>query len=150
MTILVFWTKFAQKEYFQPKTEKVNITIAFCLSKLVSVSNFSLNQQVFLFFRPNLSKKGYFRSKTKKSHFHVCPRSFRTGDNRQSSILMSFFLIAETITNNIHCLKKVKIRSFFWSIFSPNRGKYGTEKTPYLDTFHTATNSKKCTDKMST
>ena len=23
------------------------------------------------------------------------------------------------------------------SIFSPNAGKYGTEKTPYLDTFHT-------------
>ena len=42
-----------------------------------------------------------------------------------------------------HCVKKVQIRSFFWSVFflntavfSPNAGKYGPEKTPYLDTFH--------------
>ena len=49
-------------------------------------------------------------------------------------------------------MKSVQIRSFFWSlfshirtgygeiqylsVFSPNAGKYGTEKTPYLDTFH--------------
>ena len=25
---------------------------------------------------------------------------------------------------------------FFWSVFSPNTGKYGPEKAPYLDTFH--------------
>ena len=25
---------------------------------------------------------------------------------------------------------------FFWSIFSPNAGKYGPEKTPCLDSFH--------------
>ena len=36
-----------------------------------------------------------------------------------------------------HCVKSVQIRSFFWSVFSPNAGKYGPEKTPYLDTFHT-------------
>ena len=51
-----------------------------------------------------------------------------------------------------HCVKCVQIRSFFWSVFSriwteygeilylsvfsPNAGKYGPEKT-YLDTFHT-------------
>ena len=46
-------------------------------------------------------------------------------------------------------MKSVQIRSFFWSVFSrirteygeirrisPNVGKYGPEKTPYLDTFH--------------
>ena len=50
-------------------------------------------------------------------------------------------------------MKSVQIRSFFWSvfsrirseygeirsylsIFSPNAGKSGPEKTPYLDTFH--------------
>ena len=33
-------------------------------------------------------------------------------------------------------MKCVQIRSFFWSVFSPNAGKYGPEKTPYLDTFH--------------
>ena len=47
----------------------------------------------------------------------------------------------------IHCVKRVHILSFFWSIFSriwtgygeifsPNAGKYRPEKTPYLDTFH--------------
>ena len=41
-----------------------------------------------------------------------------------------------------HCVKSVQIRSFFWSVFSPNAGKYGPEKTPYLDTFHAVYQSK--------
>ena len=32
---------------------------------------------------------------------------------------------------SLYCVKSVKIRNFF----SPNAGKYGLEKTPYLDTF---------------
>ena len=35
-----------------------------------------------------------------------------------------------------HCVKSVQTRSFIWSVFSPNAGEYGPEKTPYLDTFH--------------
>ena len=35
-----------------------------------------------------------------------------------------------------HCVKSVQIRSFFWSLFSRIRTKYGPENTPYLDTFH--------------
>ena len=31
-------------------------------------------------------------------------------------------------------MKSVQIRSYFWSVFSPNVGKYGTEITTYLDT----------------
>ena len=34
-------------------------------------------------------------------------------------------------------MKSVQIRSFFWSVFSANTGKYGPEKALYLDTFHT-------------
>ena len=62
-----------------------------------------------------------------------------------------YFLIRYLCT--IHCMKSVQIRSFFRSVFSrirteygeirylsvlfsPNAGKYGPEKTPYLDTFH--------------
>ena len=41
-----------------------------------------------------------------------------------------------------HCVKCVQIRSFFWSVFSPNAGKYGLEKAPYLDTFHSVNKSK--------
>ena len=43
----------------------------------------------------------------------------------------------------IHCVKSAQIRSFFRSVFSRNRtkygsnvGKYGPEKTPYLGTLH--------------
>ena len=35
-----------------------------------------------------------------------------------------------------HCVISVQIRSFFWSVFSRNTGKYGPERTPYLETFH--------------
>ena len=34
------------------------------------------------------------------------------------------------------CVKSAQIRSYFWSVFSPNSGKCGPEITPYLDTFH--------------
>ena len=36
-----------------------------------------------------------------------------------------------------HCVKSSQIRSFS----CPNTGKYGPEKTPYLDTFHTVVKS---------
>ena len=52
------------------------------------------------------------------------------------------------IAINLHCVKSVQIQSFCWSVFSrskeylsvfsPNAGKYGPEKTPYLDTLHAA------------
>ena len=56
LTILIFWTKFAQKGYFWEKTEKVNITIEFCMFELVLVPNLTLNKQ-FWFFGPNLPEK---------------------------------------------------------------------------------------------
>ena len=43
--------------------------------------------------------------------------------------------------------KKVSKYEVFWSVFSPNTGKYGPEKTPYFDTFHAMlldTRSKNC------
>ena len=42
----------------------------------------------------------------------------------------------EVFITVFHCVKSVQIRSFFWSVFSPNARKYGPEKTPYLDTFN--------------
>ena len=60
------------------------------------------------------------------------------------SRLLLFFIF-----NTHHCLKSAQIQSFFWSVFFhirteyvtilqtiTNAGKYGPEKTPYLDTFH--------------
>ena len=40
---------------------------------------------------------------------------------------------------NIHCVKSVQIWSFSrpsFPVFGLNTGKYGPEKTPYLNTFH--------------
>ena len=34
LIILIFWTKSTQKGYFQPKMEKVNSTVEFCIFKL--------------------------------------------------------------------------------------------------------------------
>ena len=48
---------------------------------------------------------------------------------------------------SVHCVKSVRIRSSFWSVFLRNRTEYGPEKTSYLDTFHTVqrpTTVKKC------
>ena len=56
MTILIFWTKFAEKGYFRLKTEEMNIAIKFCVFEIVQVTNFTLNWQV-RFFRPNLHEK---------------------------------------------------------------------------------------------
>ena len=62
---------------------------------------------------------------------------------------LSFFTSHEYLVNSEspHYMKSVQIRSFFWSVFSgirteygvfsPNAGKYGSEKTPYLDSFDT-------------
>ena len=33
-------------------------------------------------------------------------------------------------------MKIVQIRSYFWSVFSPNTGKFRSEITPYLGSFH--------------
>ena len=44
------------------------------------------------------------------------------------------------VSRNIHCVKMSKYGVFsgpYFPAFSPNVGKYGPEKTLYLDTFHT-------------
>ena len=66
VTILIFWAKFTQKGCFWSKTEKVNITIEFCIFELVGVPSFSLDEQ------------GCFRSNTENLRLCVCPWSFLT------------------------------------------------------------------------
>ena len=36
-----------------------------------------------------------------------------------------------------YLMSKCPMYTKYLSVFSPNAGKYGPEKTPYLDTFHT-------------
>ena len=47
-----------------------------------------------------------------------------------------YFKIFQRHILELHCVESVEIRSYFWSVFNPNTGKYGPEITPYLDTFH--------------
>ena len=48
-----FLVKFAQKGYFQSKTEKENNEFEFNIFELIQLSNFSLKRQ-FSFCKPNL------------------------------------------------------------------------------------------------
>ena len=59
--LLFFWIKFAQIGDLRMKTEKVNITIEFCILELVYVPNFTLNK--VLNFEAKASQKGYFPSR---------------------------------------------------------------------------------------
>ena len=60
-----FLTKFAKKgSYFQSKTNKIDTTIEFCIFELVFVSNFTLNNQ-FWIFGPNSPKKDIYGQKQK-------------------------------------------------------------------------------------
>ena len=54
------------------------------------------------------------------------------------------YMVIETGFSDFHkmCVtitlrEKCPNTAFFLVVFSPNTGKYGQEKTPYLDTFHT-------------
>ena len=107
LTILIFWTKFVQKGYFQSKTEKVNITIKFCIFKLVQVPNFSLHWQ-FWFFWTKFAQKGYPVEHGKIALVRVSMvvtyyiKLFRTGADRHNGILMSLLLLVQkTAISNI-------------------------------------------------
>ena len=56
---------------------------------------------------------------------------------RRKSFCMSIYLSIS------HCIKRgtkgEELHSVYLSVFSQNAGKYGPEKTPYLDTFHAVT-----------
>ena len=64
LKIFIFWTKFAQKGYFQSKADAMNISIEFCIFKLVQVPNFTLNGQ-FWFFGTNFPTKWNSNQKQK-------------------------------------------------------------------------------------
>ena len=79
------------------------------------------------------------------------PKSLKINDSFSNVLI--HFLKTFSRTNNLHCVKSVLIRSFFWSVFFCIRTEYGDllrkspysvriqenteqKKTPYLDTFH--------------
>ena len=78
--------------------------------------------------------------------------SFLQNTSGQLLLFQDVNLLAANTCQHYHCVNRVQIESFFWtvfscirteygdllrkSVFSPNTGKYGPEKTLYLDTFH--------------
>ena len=71
--------------------------------------------------------------------FEVCLENRDNGQAKVQHLLFSQFLLfrqfstAFQINYKQHCVRSVQTQSFS----GPNTGKYGPEKTPYLDTFHT-------------
>ena len=63
----------------------------------------------------------------------------------ENCIKVAQLVIVGVAKRHVHRVKSVPIRSFFWSyfpvfglsisVFGPNTGKYGPEKTPCLNTF---------------
>ena len=95
--------------------------------------------------------KGKHQVSTQVFHYEfckICKDTHFTGHLRRSApenVFLIFLIFypprkcnyyQETMS---HFVKSVQIRSFsgpYFPVFSPNTGKYGPEKTPYLDTFH--------------
>ena len=64
VTILMFWTKFAQNSDLHSNIKKENNVIEFCIFELVQVPNFSIKWQ-FRCFGPNLPKSSISTQKQK-------------------------------------------------------------------------------------
>ena len=90
LTILLFWTKFAQKGCFRSKTKKVNTIIELCIFELAKVP------------------KKNFRSKTEKLHLRVSPWSLLTilsfSARGPIGILMSLLLLVTETKEHTFCL----------------------------------------------
>ena len=109
MTILIFWTKFAQKGYIQLKTEKANLTIKFCRFESLYVPNFSLNWQ-FWFFGPNL------------------PKNFISGQKKRKVSIINEFCILELVNVPNFTLNNFDFLEQIWPkrVFPVESGKVNT------------------------
>ena len=66
--------------------------------------------------------------------------SFLTFSSSDNPLYQSIFFVTFLhFLNNSDLVKSVQIQNFFWCVFFCIGTKYGSEKTPYLDTFHTVT-----------
>ena len=74
--------------------------------------------------------------KNRSAHHHHHHHHHHHGSLAYKEIPFSKLEFGSSFTS-CHCVKSVQIRTFIWSVFSPNSGKYGPEKTPYLNTFRT-------------
>ena len=109
LTILIFWTKFAQSRCFWSKTEKVYTTIEFYIFELVYVPNFRFNWQFwfFFFFDQNCPKRVFPVENGKFALLRVSMavtyyiKLSRTGAYRHNSVLMPLLLlVTETMMHS--------------------------------------------------
>ena len=70
-TILIFKTKFAQKEYFQSKTGQMNITIEFSTFKLILEPCFIIIRQFYLSGLKLLKKDISLSNRTNEHHHRI-------------------------------------------------------------------------------
>ena len=65
---MIFWTKFAQKEDFQSKTDEINRIIKFSIFELGT--EFQLELKILIFWT-KFAQKGYSHSKTEKVNITI-------------------------------------------------------------------------------
>ena len=134
--ILNFKTKFAQKGYFQWKTEKVNITIDFCIFELVLIPNFSLTWKCW-FVEPNLPQKYIYGQKKKKKKwisllnskitvimlwdFDVSPNfPFTTSKTKETLRIVTIAMICTTLASHFNIGGICKTQSDIYDgVFNP-------------------------------
>ena len=102
-----------------------------------------------MIFNPDISKQtqevAFSRKTDKVNHisltFNAIPVA-QTSHQKHLGLYLDDKLnfshhIKEIISKlNKHCVKIVQIRTYFWSVFSYIQTEYGSEITPYFDTFH--------------
>ena len=89
-------------------------------------------------------KKPYSGNRDTKTLFLPVIRLWMVSDEWRQIIKTWIIDTAWKVSNQIRCFFWFAFSVFDWirrdtpylSVFSPNAGKYGPEKTPYLDTFH--------------
>ena len=59
-----------------------------------------------------------------------------TSHRRDAATCYIYLKIRQRYKSHFHCVKSVQIWSYFWSVFSCIRTKYGEILPPYFDTFH--------------
>ena len=94
---MIFWIKFFSKGYFRFKTEKVNITIKFCIFHLYLLGTKFHFEQTILNCGTKFAQKGYFRSKNGNSEH-------------------DYWIVHIWISPSTKCQFKVTI-FIFWTIF---------------------------------
>ena len=108
--------------------------VLFGESKSIFIINF--HEQQITIICPSLLRERWTQNNTVDFFFHLI--MLLCGCDLRKRIWVIILPVSKNLNVfrlEIHGVKCVQIRSFSWSVFSPNAGKYGPEKNPYLDTF---------------